>query len=46
MCIIDFKTRLTFAVTLNVKKITNTMSIFHMKLKNARAYNLLFKLKL
>ena len=24
-----FKTRLTFAVTLNVKKITSTMSIFH-----------------
>ena len=33
-----FKTRLFFAVTVNVKKITNTMNMFHIKLKSARAY--------
>ena len=41
-----FKTRLTFAVTLNVKKITNTISIFHIKFKSERAYTQLFMLKL
>ena len=35
------KTRLTFAVTLNVKKLAPTMGVFNIKLKSARVYTIL-----
>ena len=45
MCNFFFlNTQLTFAVTLNVKEIAKTMSIFNIKLKSAKTFTKMFNL--